>query len=650
MPIFKRLPDQFISDTSIPYENGYLYIGEYGKDPKTNPISIYNDDKRETRLDNPQRLDSFGRPQNDIHLFQDYSYSVEDASNNSVENRSVRLSDIVCARCDTITIAVLGASESVYPFINSFARNIDRAFRDEGINATVAHCGRGGLTYSDALNSSDTLTGHTPVEMVNDLNPDMIILELGFNDIFTAGKSAAQIQSDADAVFSSLTLNNPNAVILYSRTFPYDHSRHHRLAPSSIKKKMCIPFMHGPSTAPGESSLFTSESAVLEDIISTINQTKIETWRTIDAYIRTKGFINVNTDFFKIARLGFNTFDRLHIDSTGQRLLARIFWEVFQKDSTLRESIPTLQKIKDMGTSTFDEIWSSAVALDPAGDGYVLDPKYLDGIDYPEFLYGLSNYNLAAKFATWGNNHSPAIYVTPSVNKSVNELLAVTMQNAPPGVQVRAKVWKTTAPEPALFGPGPTPLFISDSGSFLSATPDLTDLLDTGSWHVKYSLDGNVYGPFQFNILGSTAKALGRRRALAQATANQSFTQPGTALVNLHTLDDPDNLISSFESSVMRLPSSSGSEYRITGAINGSYAVDAELFSATFRKNGSMNHDYGACDRDSYSRNGSDASFNFVSPWIPLSEDVEIEMVMVNSAGGMTTDTTRGIWLQIEVR
>ena len=93
MAVFKRLPDQFLSDTSVPYNNGYLYIGEYGQDPTipANQITIYADEDKLATLANPQRLDSFGRPENDIYLFEDYSYTIDDADSVQVENKSVRL-------------------------------------------------------------------------------------------------------------------------------------------------------------------------------------------------------------------------------------------------------------------------------------------------------------------------------------------------------------------------------------------------------------------------------------------------------------------------------------------------------------------------------------------------------------------------------
>jgi hypothetical protein len=62
----------------LPIVDGYIYIGESGKNPKTNPITIYADREQQTPLDNPQRTDAYGRSVNKIWVSGCHSLQVDD--------------------------------------------------------------------------------------------------------------------------------------------------------------------------------------------------------------------------------------------------------------------------------------------------------------------------------------------------------------------------------------------------------------------------------------------------------------------------------------------------------------------------------------------------------------------------------------------
>lgn len=89
MPAFERLSTQFLDDNGDPLLNGKLYVGVYGLDPVANPITIYSDVALTTPLTNPQTLDSFGRPTNDIYIGQSFSYKVEDSGGTQIELKNV---------------------------------------------------------------------------------------------------------------------------------------------------------------------------------------------------------------------------------------------------------------------------------------------------------------------------------------------------------------------------------------------------------------------------------------------------------------------------------------------------------------------------------------------------------------------------------
>lgn len=73
--------EQFSDENGKPIVDGYIYIGVAGLDPKLNPEPIYSDRNLTSRLDNPQRTDSYGRSVNKIWMSGRYSLKVEDEDN-----------------------------------------------------------------------------------------------------------------------------------------------------------------------------------------------------------------------------------------------------------------------------------------------------------------------------------------------------------------------------------------------------------------------------------------------------------------------------------------------------------------------------------------------------------------------------------------
>ena len=94
MTAFYRLPSQFLDSNGDPLLNGKLYVGEYGADPVTNPITIYSDPALSVALANPQTLDAYGRPGTSIFVGQQYSYKVTDANDVQVELEDVPLEEL----------------------------------------------------------------------------------------------------------------------------------------------------------------------------------------------------------------------------------------------------------------------------------------------------------------------------------------------------------------------------------------------------------------------------------------------------------------------------------------------------------------------------------------------------------------------------
>lgn len=81
-----RQISQIIDSSGNPVVNGYIYIGTFGLDPVTNPISLFSDSALSVPIANPVRTDSFGRPTTDVFFAQSqYSYQLKTVALVSIE-------------------------------------------------------------------------------------------------------------------------------------------------------------------------------------------------------------------------------------------------------------------------------------------------------------------------------------------------------------------------------------------------------------------------------------------------------------------------------------------------------------------------------------------------------------------------------------
>ncbi|PVV26232.1 MAG: hypothetical protein B6D79_06970, partial [gamma proteobacterium symbiont of Ctena orbiculata] len=215
---------------------------------------------------------------------------------------------------ETVKFAVIGASETVFPWRQTWVDLIDDAFKSEGLKVDFFHTGAGALTHHLAMTQTDTLTGETRAELTSASDPDVIIVELGINDavLSLGNRSQAELIADAQALYAYFRTNNPGALILYSRLVPYDEEKHSQVAVENIKKKYCIPFMHQTSGMPGEDDLFTSEPTELDKLISPEMQERLDNWRVLDAECQALADVSIDTSYFQVARLGLLSHDRFH--------------------------------------------------------------------------------------------------------------------------------------------------------------------------------------------------------------------------------------------------------------------------------------------------------------------------------------------------
>ncbi|MES9945824.1 MAG: hypothetical protein ABW080_12775 [Candidatus Thiodiazotropha sp.] len=404
---------------------------------------------------------------------------------------------------ETVKFAVIGASETVFPWRQTWVDLIDDAFKSEGLKVDFFHTGAGALTHHLAMTQTDTLTGETRAELTSASDPDVIIVELGINDaILSLGnRSQAELIADAQALYAYFRTNNPGALILYSRLVPYDEEKHSQVAVENIKKKYCIPFMHQTSGMPGEDNLFTSEPTELDKLISPEMQERLDNWRVLDAECQALADVSIDTSYFQVARLGLLSHDRFHPSSLGHYFILSRFWNAFQKNAAIRAAVPELTRIRDLGDFTnFIRLWRSVLKVDAGRDGYVVDPAFLSGFDYPMWMNIYGDTNLIYNIEYWANQQRPTIAITNSVDNASGNMLLVTMNDLWPNLEIETKLWFEGDSEPSVWTEASPRQFTSLTGSHVSVlqNPNLAN----GNWNIKYKVADDVFGPFSFTVSG----------------------------------------------------------------------------------------------------------------------------------------------------
>ncbi|MEW8189953.1 MAG: hypothetical protein AB2766_11670 [Candidatus Thiodiazotropha endolucinida] len=521
-------------------------------------------------------------------------------------------------------IAVLGASETVFPWTETWVDHARKAFAAEGIGIDIFHTGAGAITHRIALDTPDTLTGQTRVQLTNAVSADIIIVELGINDAIleVGGRTQQEMIDDAKELYANLLAANSGAVICYSRIVPYDEERHGGLPTSSIKKKHCVPFLHGYSTKAGETTSRTSEYSELDQVLSSASQTLLDNWKALDAAIQElEGVVVINTNYFRPARLGLTSHDRVHPNSPGHWFIMSRIWNEFQTNATIRAAIPAMQQLRNLGNFTnMDLTWNSAVKLDAGGDGYDIDPGWLDGFEYPMWINVLGHTGLIQHAAYWGNEQRPSIEVNGQVNRSIGQFFTVTMNGLWPGAEIQTKMWLATDPEPTTWNSNtPNPKYSSNTGTHLGIDqPSLA----SGDYLIKYKVGKDIFGPFPVALSGAYSSGSGTVDALFVRETNLVTLTSQWDRVELDSVDyndDPTNIQFNASTGEVVLPSNIPyARMKLHGFFtndsnaNGVYAIG-------FERNGVAQHNRMIGNTAIDSTAG--AAFplqSFSTPWLPI--------------------------------
>ncbi|MEW8228494.1 MAG: SGNH/GDSL hydrolase family protein, partial [Candidatus Thiodiazotropha endolucinida] len=522
-------------------------------------------------------------------------------------------------------IAVLGASETVFPWTETWVDHARKAFAAEGIGIDIFHTGAGAITHRIALDTPDTLTGQTRVQLTNAVSADIIIVELGINDAIleVGGRTRQEMIDDAEELYANLRAANSGAVICYSPITPYDVERHGGLPTSSIKKKYCVPYLHGYSTKTGETTSWTSEYGELNEELSSASQTLLDDWKALDASIRnlTEVDVVIETNYFRPARLGLTSHDRVHPNSQGHWFILSRIWNAFQTNATIRAAIPAIQQLRNLGDFTnMDLTWDSAVKLDAGGDGYDIDPDWLDGFEYPMWINVFGNTGLIPHAAYWGNQQRPSIEVNDQINRSIGQFFTVNMNGLWPGAEIQTKMWLATNPEPTTWNSNtPEPKYSSNTGTHLGIDqPSLA----SGDYLIKYKVGKDIFGPFSVTLSGAYSSGSGTVDALFVRETNLVTLTSQWDRVELDSVDyndDPTNIQFNASTGEVVIPASSGySRMRISGFFTNDSNADG-VYAIGFQRNGVAQHNRMVGNTAIDSTAG--AAFplqSFTSPWLPI--------------------------------
>ncbi|MCG7931982.1 MAG: SGNH/GDSL hydrolase family protein [Candidatus Thiodiazotropha lotti] len=553
-------------------------------------------------------------------------------------------------------IVVLGASESVFPWSQTWVDHMRNAFASEGLNIDVFHTGAGALTHDTAMNDVDALTGQTRVELTNSVNADLIIVELGLNDAILAVGSLSQVQmiADATALYADIRANNPDALICYSPLIPYDSDAHSAVPIGSVKKKFCVPYMHETSTKTGESGKWTTEYSEINQVLSSTMQDRLTNWKALDAAIRALPTVDIvlETNYFRPARLGLVSHDRVHPNSQGHYFLMSQVWTEFQNNATIRAAIPELQKLRVLGDFTdFDRLWNSATMADADLDGYEIDPDWTNGFDYPMWINVYGNTGLISHAAYWGNQQRPAIDVSDRVNRSIEQSFDVMMNGLWPGAEIFTKMWLDGDSEPTTWSADVPPKLSSKTGTHIGND---RPTLPAGDYWIKYRVGDDVFGPFPIALSGAYSSGSGAIATFSRSSNETLSSGWDFITLNVENENEASSVISlNATNGQVSIAAPSGHSYTHF-KVSAHCTIDANAVgrhTLCFSRNGVDQHDAFSSDSTYVATTAAFPPLSISTLWLPIDAAGEVlEMITNLPTLSAVVLASFGITFQVELR
>jgi hypothetical protein len=232
------------------------------------------------------------------------------------------------------------------------------------------------------------------------------------------------------------------------------------------------------------------------------------------------------------------------------------------------------------------------------------------------------------------------------------------MNNLWPDYKIETKFWVEGETEPSIWNSNNPPTLVSPTGAHVSALQN-SDLAD-GSWHIKYRIGKDVFGPFDIEVRGSyprTAKivdivTLIRTDNIQLSGAgwhNLPFTD---TLINREIDEAPDAVITGEgEGAVTIADLQRYSSFKVSGfcTLN---AQDIGKYQLSFSRAPAGNQHNRSVGNVVMKNSDVQESLalSFESIWLPIQPGGETLFLSLNLPGDVEIDASQGIGLQIELR
>lgn len=236
--------------------------------------------------------------------------------------------DAVAANAGTgrkgVTIALLGDSLTAqFSVLDEGPGHIlERTLTQMGVPSTVVPCGKAGNTFYRSTTQA-IYGSQTAVQKVIATNPDVVLVCLGINDTVNSvdGRTAAQVQADATAVFTQLRASLPAAQIYYVGEVPYARDLTSGQV-AALKNSQVIPAQMTRRSTGILAGKYSEE--ILNDNVDAATQARHSAWTALHTHIKSLPTITGSFDVWvqMIHRAGGGSSDRLHFNHAGGVLAA----------------------------------------------------------------------------------------------------------------------------------------------------------------------------------------------------------------------------------------------------------------------------------------------------------------------------------------
>lgn len=422
-----------------------------------------------------------------------------------------------------IRIVVLGDSLTAQqPLLgNSWPVILQDLLRSSGASVDVFNLAVNGWTFNRA-NTMSIFGSKTMVQRAIEMNPDIVIVALGFNDSANSveGRTLSQVQTDALNTFTSLRSGLPNAKLIYASEVPYDVTHG---TPTGLLNRQVIPIHFQKRTSGYLTDVFSGE--IMPDAVSASTRTNYGNWVSLNSYIRGLSQVTGSFDLnlWRAHRLGLGGTDTLHLTNMGSMFLAGYARKAFKTIAALSSAVPNLS---NQNYASFD---------DPDGLFNLL--LYSNGTQWVEMTFDQVN---AHPLTQWGPTRAaiPLSWYLPNKGNIVTSSLSHTSGNI--------FTWQLVGMRPS------TQVQYSMNGASFVNHQGITDprgnyldsapiTADPGTYTFRYKVGNEVVGPITLTVTAasvggggaaSTAKALGRLWGL---TGTVGLVNGGETLVNFNS-------------------------------------------------------------------------------------------------------------------